>query len=127
MEREKFERLVASAVESLPEEFASRLENVEVMVEDWPAKEQIKKSGVGEGNTLLGLYEGIPITRRTSGYGFVLPDKITIFQRPIEAICNSEADIIAEVQAVVKHEIAHFFGISDERLSQIERRRHETR
>jgi len=72
------------------------------------------------GHTLLGLYEGVPQTRRGSRYGLVLPDKITIFQETIEAKCRHEDEIISEIRRVVKHEIAHHFGISDARLRQIE-------
>jgi predicted Zn-dependent protease with MMP-like domain len=68
---------------------------------------------------LLGLYEGIPLTERTSGYGAVLPDKVTIFQRAIEAQCDSEAELVAEVRHTVVHELAHHLGISDERLIEI--------
>jgi predicted Zn-dependent protease with MMP-like domain len=68
---------------------------------------------------LLGLYEGIPQTRRISNYGMVLPDKITIFQKNIEAKCRNEEEILAEIEHVVKHEIAHHFGISDDRLREI--------
>ena len=121
MDREGFERLVAKAVEDLPEEFLVRLENVEVVVEDRPTASQIAKAGLGRGHTLLGLYEGVPRTKRGRSYGLVLPDKITIFQRPIEARCRHEREIVAEIEKVVKHEIAHHFGISDARLRQLER------
>jgi len=77
--------------------------------------------GLKSNYTLLGLYEGVPKTRRGRHYGLVPPDKITIFQKPIEAICRDDSQITAEIQKVVKHEIAHHFGISDARLSQIEK------
>jgi len=123
MERERFERLVARAIESLPEEFRDRLENIGVVVEDWPTKAQLGKTRLRGRQTLLGLYEGTPLTSRTSHYGLVPPDKITIFQKPIEAICRDDAEITAEVEKVVRHEIAHHFGIGDARLRQIERGR----
>jgi predicted Zn-dependent protease with MMP-like domain len=121
MDRESFERLVAKAVDDLPEEFLERLENVDVVVEDYPTPDQLLKLGMEPGETLLGLYEGVPRTRRGGHYGLVPPDKITIFQRSIEAKCRYGGNISAEVQRVVKHEIAHHFGISDARLHQLEK------
>jgi predicted Zn-dependent protease with MMP-like domain len=121
MDRESFERLVARAVDDLPEEFLERLENVDVVVEDYPTPDQLLKLGMEPGETLLGLYEGVPRTRRGGHYGLVPPDKITIFQRSIEAKCRYGGNISAEVQRVVKHEIAHHFGISDARLHQLEK------
>jgi len=112
---------VMKAYEDLPDEFKSKLENVDIVVEDYPSLAQLRKSGLSRDETLLGLYEGIPKTRRGSYYGMVLPDKITIFQKPIEADCRSDAGLYAEVSRVLKHEIAHHFGISDARLRQIER------
>ena len=119
MDREKFEWLVAQAVDSLPEEFRSKLDNIDVVVEDWPTFEQMARAGLKDDETLLGLYEGVPLTMRSSLYGLV-PDKITIFRRPIEAKCRYVDQITAEIQRVVRHEIAHHFGIGDARLEQIE-------
>ena len=121
METEKFEHLVIKAVESLPEEFRERMDNVDVVVADEPTRRQLTKTERQRGETLLGLYEGVPLTERTHGYGFVVPDIITIFQRPIEEMCRSDTEIIAEVRKVVLHEIAHHFGISDERLRELGR------
>ncbi|HEY78635.1 MAG TPA: metallopeptidase family protein [Dehalococcoidia bacterium] len=120
MDRERFERLVLRAVEALPEEFHQRMENIDVMVADWPTKHQLASVGLKRGHTLLGLYEGVPLTRRSSHYGLVTPDIITVFQKPIEATCRNDDEIIAEIQRVVQHEIAHHFGIGDARLEQIE-------
>ena len=121
MDREGFKWLVARAVDSLPEEFRAKLENIDVVVEDWPTSGQLRKAGLRRGQTLLGLYEGVPLTKRSRHYGLVPPDKITIFQKPIEAKCRYEAEITAEIKRVVQHEIAHHFGIGDARLKQIER------
>ncbi|MFH1647852.1 MAG: metallopeptidase family protein [Chloroflexota bacterium] len=121
MDSQKFERLVARAIESLPEEFLERLENVDVVVADRPTRAQLGVLGGKRGETLLGLYEGVPLTERTYNYGLVAPDKITIFQEPIEDMCRSDAEIIEEVRKVVQHEIAHHFGISDDRLRQLGR------
>jgi predicted Zn-dependent protease with MMP-like domain len=122
MDRERFKGLVAEAVEDLPEEFLTRLENIDIVVEDHPTPSQLGRTGLQRhGQTLLGLYEGVPQTKRGRHYGLVPPDKITIFQKPIETRCRHEAEITAEIQRVVKHEIAHHFGISEARLQEIEK------
>ena len=118
MNRERFEELVAEAVGDLPEEFLDRLENVDVVVEDSAARTHLRRAG--RGVTILGLYEGVPHTERTRGYNMILPDKITIFQKPIEAICRSEKEVVVEVRRVVQHEIAHHFGLDDNLLKTIE-------
>ena len=96
MDRERFQELVIRAVNELPEEFLSQLHNLDVVVEDRPSISQRRKAGTGSGYSLLGLYEGVPQTRRGRGYGMVLPDKITIFQEPIEARCRSDGEVEAE-------------------------------
>jgi len=121
MDRERFEQVVARAIDSLPEEFRTKLENIDVVVDDWPTRGQLARVGLKRGQTLLGLYEGVPLTKRGRHYGLVPPDKITIFQKPIEAKCRDDTEIAAEIQRVVRHEIAHHFGIGDARLGQIER------
>ena len=120
MDRDRFEELVVRAVNELPEEFLDQLHNLDIVVEDRPSYSQRRKTRTGSGYDLLGLYEGVPQTRRGRGYGMVLPDKITIFKGPIEARCRSEDEIEAEVRRVVRHEIAHHFGISDVRLRELE-------
>ena len=121
MDREIFESLVAKAVSSLPEEFSDRLENVDIVVADQPTSRQLAETGLRRDMTLLGLYEGVPLTIRGRHYGMVVPDKITIFQKPIEARCRYDSEIVKEIGRVVRHEIAHHFGISDARLNQLER------
>ncbi len=120
MDRKRFEELVARAVENLPEEFQESLENVDIVVADRPIPEQLEEQGLGQDETLLGLYEGVPQTGRTVYYNMVVPDKITIFQRAIESLYRDELRIIREIEEVVKHEIAHHFGISDARLEELE-------
>ena len=112
---------MARAVETLPQEFIDSMENIVIVTEDYPTHAQLARSGLNRGQTLLGLYEGVPLTRRGRHYGLVPPDKITIFQKPIESKCRNNEEITAEVQRVVQHEIAHHFGIGDARLRQIER------
>ena len=123
MDRGRFDDLVEEALEGLPEEFADLLDSIAVVVEDWPTPAQLSSVGVRRRQDLLGLYEGVPLTRRGRNYGMVVPDKITIFQKPIEAKCKYEAEIVHEIQSVVRHEIAHHFGISDARLRQLEKGR----
>ena len=118
---EQFDKLVADALDSLPPFFLKRLENVEVVVEEWPSAELLRSVGLSEREDLLGLYEGIPLTERTSDYGMTTPDLITLFQFPIIAATDgSLAAIRQEVRQTVIHEIAHFFGISDERLIELD-------
>ena len=117
MDTKRFSKLVSRALDNLPDEFLDIMDNVEVVVEDYPTKSQCQGSKRTE---LLGLYEGIPLTERDSHYGLVLPDKISIFQKPIEAICRTDAEIIDQVEKTVRHEIAHHFGLSDEELDEIE-------
>ncbi len=125
MERQEFEAVVFRAIEALPEEFRSKLENVDVLIEDWPGPQQISRLKLRSRAQLLGLYEGVPQTRRDSGYNLVPPDKITIFQKPIELKCRSDKEIETEIGRVVRHEIAHHFGIGDAALYKIERQKPE--
>ncbi|HBY96498.1 MAG: metallopeptidase family protein [Ardenticatenaceae bacterium] len=115
-----FEALVAEALESLPEEIARYLNNVDVVIEWAPSPQQLHRLGLQPPQTLLGLYEGIPLTERTSSYGLVLPDRIAIFQRPIEQLCRTPEQIRAQVRRTVIHELAHHFGISDDRLHELD-------
>ena len=117
MDRERFEELVARAVE----EFREQLENVVIMVEDYPSSDQLRHSHTGRDSILLGLYEGIPHTERGTYYGMVPPDKISIFQKNIESVFRNEDEIIKEIGRVVRHEIAHHFGIGDARLDELEK------
>jgi len=118
--REKFYNLVMKTIDELPPEFHDRLENVDVVVEDWPSPAQLIRNNVKSRFSLLGLYEGVPHIHRGPGYGMVLPDKITIFRKPIEARCHSWQEVEEEVGRVVRHEIAHHFGINDARLRTLE-------
>lgn len=118
--RRRFEELVSEALDSIPEGLWSFIENIVVTVEEWPTRRQIESSRVPPGSTLLGLYEGVPLTVRTSNYGLVPPDKITIFRGPILQFCPPIEDAIrAQVRQTVLHEVAHHFGISDERLMEL--------
>ena len=110
---ERFERLAAEALDELPEWVQERLDNVDVLIEDRPPSGQ---------PGLLGLYEGIPLTHRGNQYAGVLPDRITLFRRTIERVARGDDERLKEaVRHTVVHEIAHFFGISDERLRELGR------
>jgi predicted Zn-dependent protease with MMP-like domain len=109
MSRTRFEELVADALDLIPPEFATAMDNVVVLVEDRdPANP-----------TLLGLYHGIALTERTSHYSGALPDRITIYREPILEMCDSEPEVVEEVAITVVHEIAHHFGIDDARLHEL--------
>jgi predicted Zn-dependent protease with MMP-like domain len=121
--RQRFYEVVMKTIDELPEVFRDRLENVDVIVADWPSPAQLAGTRTRSRYGLLGLYEGVPHTRRTMSYDLVLPDKITIFRKPIEARCHSWAEVEEDIANVVRHEIAHHFGMSDEALSEIEKDR----
>lgn len=119
MDRERFEEFVAEALDGLPVEFQERLENVVVVVEDWPSEELMESLGIRRRTQLLGLYEGVPLIEGPRHHG-PMPDKITIFQKPIERICRTEEEVRIRVGETLRHEVAHYFGITDERLIEIE-------
>ena len=121
MERARFEELVAQAVASLPERFLRRLANIDIEVRDWPSPEDLRRARVPEGHLLLGLYSGVPQTRRSGGYNLALPDRIFIFQRPIEQVAHGEEGVRERVRRTVVHELAHHFGWSDAQLAEMER------
>jgi predicted Zn-dependent protease with MMP-like domain len=107
-----FEAAVQEALDSLPPDLRGLLSNVELVVEEEPAP----------GQPLLGLYQGIPLTRRTSNYSGVLPDKITIYRGPLERLYGHDPELLdRQIRRVVLHEVAHHFGISDERLVELDR------
>lgn len=120
LSRERFEEIVAEALDELPEDIGEALSNVYVVVEQWPSEEIIREMNLRSKHELLALYQGIPLTKRNTGYGgAVLPDRITIFQGSIQGICSSLPELIYEIKRAVVHEIAHHFGIGDERLREL--------
>jgi predicted Zn-dependent protease with MMP-like domain len=120
MEQKEFEKLVKRALKSLPGEFKEKLDNVDVVIEDEADIDRARKLGLGSMGRILGLYQGVPLKERTHYYGMVMPDKITLFKNSIERSCEeSGKDIYDEIKHVLKHEIAHHFGISDKRLRDI--------
>jgi predicted Zn-dependent protease with MMP-like domain len=125
MEFDKFEKLVDQGIKAIPKEFLEKLENVEIVVEEEPTPEQLKKLRIRKGSFLFGLYEGVPQTKRWH-YGQVLPDKITIFKKSIERYAYSAEDVKEIVKNTVWHEIAHHFGMDERRVREAETRRRKT-
>lgn len=119
MDQDPFEAIVAEALESLPAEFARCMANVEVQIEPRPTREHRRAVGLKPWQTLYGLYQGVPLTERVGGAP-LLPDLITIFQEPLERDFLSREALRAQVRRTVLHEIAHFFGISDARLHDLD-------
>lgn len=119
MDRDSFEAIVAEALDALPEEFARHLTNVEVQVDSHPNREQRRAAGLKPWQTLYGLYQGVPLTERIGG-GPLLPDLITIFQKPLERDFPDRAALREQIRRTLLHEIAHFFGISDARLHELD-------
>lgn len=120
IDRDTFESIVFHAVESLPDAFRDRIANLEFAVEDWGRVDDYARTQTPTTSMLLGVYRGIPLTRRGAGYNMTLPDRIVIFQQPLQRLARDEADLADRIQHVVRHEIAHYFGISDDRLREIE-------
>ena len=120
MTRREFEELVERALRKLPRGFKDKIKNVAVVVEDWADDETLADVGIEPPDTLYGLYRGIDLTRRDSGYGNVLPDTVTIYQGPIEEDCDDEEEMAELVRETVVHEIGHYFGLDDETMHRIE-------
>jgi predicted Zn-dependent protease with MMP-like domain len=114
--RETFETLVAEAVDSLPDEILDWLDNVAIVVGKQPTPRQLADAGLGPGDLLFGLYVGVPKTHRGFTYGEIVPDKIVIFQRPIERVCRTPAQVREQVRRTVLHEIGHHFGMDEGQL-----------
>jgi len=114
-----FELLIAEALDGLPPFFQEQMKNVEVLVKQWPSRRELHDAGVEAGYTLLGLYQGVPLTERTHNYGLVPPDTITLYQGPIEQEAGDPKFIAEVAQHTVIHEFAHHFGISDDRLREL--------
>jgi predicted Zn-dependent protease with MMP-like domain len=120
MTRKQFEAVVERALLRLPRAFRDRMANIAVVVEDWADDETLDEMGIEPPDTLYGLYRGVDLTRRDSGYGNVLPDTVTIYQGPIEEDCDTEAEMIEVIRETVVHEIGHYFGLDDETMHRIE-------
>src|SRR4030042_3737884 len=119
--RREFEELVLLALKRLPKFFKKKMKNVDVVVEDRASRDLLSEMGIRSPFELLGLYQGVPLDRRGFYYGNVLPDKITLFQIPIESICETKEEIREKIREGGIHEAGHYFGLDDERLRELER------
>jgi predicted Zn-dependent protease with MMP-like domain len=120
MKRHAFEKLVAEAVMLIPRHFRREMKNLALVVEDEPSAELLAEMEIEPPDSLYGLYQGTPITERGWDYGNRLPDRITIYQRPIEEDCDDEDDMRAVIGETLIHEVGHYFGLSEEEIEEIE-------
>jgi predicted Zn-dependent protease with MMP-like domain len=118
---EEFDRLISRAMDELPQEYIKGLNNVVILYADDPDEYQVQKSGLREGNILLGLYEGIPLTKRGGNYTFVLPDKITLFKNSLLMVAREPQQLFEQIKRTLWHEIAHFYGLDHDRIHALER------
>jgi len=120
--RTKFRQLVDEALETIPQKFRDAMQNIAIVVEDEPTPEQLAQVEIEPPDTLLGLYEGTPLTERHWAHGNTLPDKVTLFQGPIEDASDDEDDLVVAIGETLIHEIGHYFGLSEEEIEEIEER-----
>jgi predicted Zn-dependent protease with MMP-like domain len=123
MTSDEFDKLVQEAYARIPRRFRRRLQNVAMLVEAEPSAAQLAEAGVGPGGTLLGLYQGRPLTQRSVFESFAMPDRITIFQGPHERLARADAHLRQMVEDTVWHEVAHYFGMDERQVRAAERRR----
>jgi predicted Zn-dependent protease with MMP-like domain len=122
MNQKEFEKIVKEGIGAIPERFLEKLDNVDIVIEEEPTSYQLRKLRARKSSIIFGLYEGVPQTKRWH-YGQVLPDKITIFKKPIERVACSEKEIKEMVRNTVWHEIAHHFGMDEKRVREAEVKR----
>jgi predicted Zn-dependent protease with MMP-like domain len=120
MTRSEFRELVDEALETIPRRFRDAMQNIAIVVDDEPTPEQLESVEIEPPDTLLGLYEGIPLPERQWAHGNTLPDKITLFQRPIEESSADEDDLVVCIGETLIHEVGHYFGLSEEEIEEIE-------
>ena len=120
MDRKQFENLVAEALASIPRRFKKAMHNIAIVVEDEPSPDILEEMEVEPPDTLLGLYQGIPLTERSASYGNALPDRVLIFQGPHEREAEDEDDLVVAIGETLIHEIGHYFGLSEEEIEAIE-------
>ena len=121
-DRDRFERMVEDAFLRIPGRFRRRIQNLAIVVEDEPGIDELRRARCPRHSTLLGLYHGIPLTERTSAYGMVLPDKISIYQGPIERLARNERELRRIVEDTVWHEVGHYFGMNERQIREAELR-----
>ncbi|MNH50446.1 Possibl zinc metallo-peptidase [compost metagenome] len=119
---EQFDQLITRAMDELPQRYIRGLDNVAIVYADEPTTEQKEKMHLDNNHLLLGLYEGIPMTKRGAGYTFVLPDKITLFKYPIMAVSSNEATFFEQIKRTLWHEMAHFYGLNHADMDRLQRR-----
>ena len=120
MDRKSFEQHVAEALQSIPRRFRRAMQNIAIVVEDEPSRELLRSMDIEPPDTLLGLYQGTPLTERPWDYGNALPDRILIFQGPHERASEDEDDLIVAIAETLIHEVGHYFGMSEEQIEEIE-------
>ena len=119
MDPQSFERVVAEAIDSLPQSIRRHIANVAIVVDDLPDAQTMELAGIDDPMQLLGFYHGVPLTVRTQNYSLVPPDKISLFRKSILALCDDEAKVRETIRHTVLHELAHYFGIDDDRLEEL--------
>jgi predicted Zn-dependent protease with MMP-like domain len=119
---DKFARLVEEALRGIPRRFRDSIQNVAIVIEDHPPARLLREMAADADETLFGLYEGTPLPERGAGYGNILPDRITIYQTPIEEACENDEEIRKCVAETLIHELGHYFGMSEEEIEEIEER-----
>ena len=117
---EQFDMLITKAMDELPQEYITGLDNVAILMADEPSSDQERKMKLREGTILLGLYEGIPLTQRGNAYTFVLPDKITLFKHALLRVSHNDAQLFEQIKRTLWHEIAHYYGLDHGRIHQLE-------
>jgi predicted Zn-dependent protease with MMP-like domain len=115
---EEFQHYIEKALESIPETFRDKMDNIAFIVEPYPSDNDLERLGIKSRRQLLGLYSGIPYTHRDTGYMGSLPDRIILFQKNIESLCRTERDLVEKIREVIIHEVAHYFGMNDEEIRQ---------
>jgi predicted Zn-dependent protease with MMP-like domain len=118
--QQEFEQIVSEGIDAIPDKYMERLNNVAFVVEDQPSEEQRRNSNLKPYQTLFGLYQGIPLTKRGANYNLVLPDKITIFKKPLESASTSLKDLKEKVRHTVWHEVAHYFGLGHQQIHRLD-------
>jgi len=121
MDKKEFEVLIEKAISELPEYFRRRMENITIHIEDFPSKQTVKQLGYRSQYSILGLYQGVPVTHRGIHYRNIMPDRIMIFRKPILRKNSTKQEIKDDIKRVVLHEIGHYFGLSDKELYLIEK------
>ncbi len=117
--KSEFDALVGRALDSLPAEIRQHMDNVAITIADWPTASELKQARVSDPRRLFGLYQGIPLTRRSTHYNMVTPDRITLYREPLQAACRTTAELQEQIRRTIVHEIAHHFGLDEARIREL--------